>query len=255
MTGVRYVLLLILASLLCVSCAQQHTLVSESGLYDVQLRRSIKISLNGAWSWGRGNPYLNQKEGSIYIAPLDISKVEKDEPELAPLMVPQMQHYMVESLGKALREGNEANKHNWTLTDDPTTADIRVDMALVHFRPQYPVLRILSKISGNFIKVPGVTGVVGKFAEGDICIELTIRDVKTGQLLFACKDSNRKAARLISADAYKRTGNADVNLRSWAERLGKLIRYCSPDMLGDGILSEKIQNRPITDVITDRLSL
>lgn len=250
-----HLLLLALVSLLCVSCAQQHTLVSESGLYDVKLNRSLKIMVNGGWTWGGGNPYLHQKTGAIYIAPMDISKVEQDEPELAPLMVPQMHQYMVDFIDKALQESNAANKANWTLTDDPAKSDIRIDTALVHFRPQRPGLRILSSIGGHFVKVPGVTGVVGKFAEGDICIELTIRDSKSGQLYMACKDSNRKTARLISAEAYKRSGNADVNLKAWAEKLGKLIRYCSPDMLGDGILREKIKNRPITDVITEHLSL
>lgn len=247
--------LLSLVFLLFVSCAQQHTLTSESGLYDVKLTRSLKAAVDGGWTWGGGNPYLHQKTGAIYIAPLDISKVEKDQPKLAPLMVPQMHDYMVDFIGKALQEGNAANKNHWSLTDDPQKADIRVDMALVHFRPQRPVLRILSKVANPFVKVPGVTDVVGKFAEGDVCIEITIRDVKTGQLLLACKDSNRKKVRLISADAYKKSGNADANLRNWAERLGKLIRYCSPDILGDGKLSEKIRNRPITDVISDRIGL
>ncbi len=255
MSALRCFTLLLLLSLLCASCAQQHTLTSESGLYDVQLRRSLKSSVNGGWTWGGGNPYRHQKRGSIYIAPLDISKVEEDQPELAPLMVPQMHDYMVSYVSKALQESNAANKTDWSLTDDPQKACIRVDTALVHFRPQRPLLRILSSITGHFIKIPGVSNVVGKFAEGDICLELTIRDVKSGELLLACKDSNRKTARLISAEAYKKTGNADVNLRSWAERLGKLVRQCAPDMLGDSTLIDKIRNRPITDVITDRIGL
>ena len=255
MASLHRTFLLMLLTLLCVSCAQQHTLTSESGLYDVQLHRSLKSSVNGGWTWGGGNPYRHQKSGLLYIAPLDITKVEKAQPELAPLMVHQMHDYMVTYVSKALQEGNAANKHNWKLTDDPGKAHIRVDTALVHFRPQRPLLRLLSSFGGHFIKVPGISNVVGKFAEGDICIELTIRDGKTGQLLLACKDSNRKSARLISADAYKKSGNADVNLRAWAERLGRLIRHCSPDFLGDRTLREKIRNRPITDVITDRLGL
>ncbi len=255
MIGLHRILLLALSAALCMSCTQQRSLTSESGLYDVQLRRSLKSSVDGGWTWGGGNPYLHQKSGALYIAPLDISKVEKAQPELAPLMVQQMHNYMVSYVGKALQEGNAANKNNWKLTDDPGKADIRVDTALVRFRPQRPLLRVLSSVGGPFVKIPGVSNVVGKFAEGDICIELTIRDVKSGQLLLACKDSNRKKAKLISADAYKKSGNADVNLRTWAERLGKLIRSCSPDKLGDATLKEKIQQRPVTDVITDRLGL
>ncbi len=235
------------------SCAQRHGLQSESGLYDVELRHTPKALVDGGWTWGGGNPYLHKKDGAICITPLDVSKVAEDEPELAPLMVSQMQDYIVKYVGEALEEANETNHQHWVLTDKPEQADIRVDMALVHFRPQKPFLRILSNVFSPFSQVPGVTGVVGNFAQGDISIELTIRDVRTGKLLLACKDSNRKNTLLISADAYKKSGNADVNLRGWAKKLGNLIRYCAPDQLGDGKLRDKIRNRSYSDVLKEYL--
>ncbi len=246
-------LVLSLVVLVCSSCSQVHSLTSESGLYDVELRHSPKALVDGGWTWGGGNPYLNKKKGAICITPLDVSKVVKDEPELAPLMVSQMQDYIVKYVGDALKAANEANHQHWVLTDKPEQADIRVDMALVDFRPQNPFLRILSNVLSPFSKVPGMTGVVGSFAQGDICIELTIRDVRTGKLFLACKDSNRKKTRLISADAYKKSGNADVNLRGWAKKLGGLIRYCAPDQLGDGKLRDKIRERSYSDILKEYL--
>lgn len=229
------------------------TLKSESGLYDVKLERHAKAMVDGVWTWGGGNPYNKQKQAAIYIAPLDISKVEKAQPKLAPLMVPQMHDYVVSEVSKSLKESNEANGTQWLLTGDASKAAVRVDMALVHFRPQRPGLRMLSSIGGYFVKVPGVSDVVGSFAEGDICLEMTIRDAKSEQLLMACKDSNRKTARLISADAYSRHGNADVNLRYWAHRLAYLIRLGARDKLGEGTLSEYIKNRRWSEVIKDRV--
>ena len=246
------IVLALMVALTC-SCSIVRTLESESGLYDVKLERNAKAMVDGEWSWGGGNPYAGVKKGNIYIAPLDISKVEKDHPKLAPLLVQQMQEYMVKSVGKTLDENNAAQGTKWALTDDPAKATVRVDMALVHFRPQSPVLRLLSSIGGFFMKVPGVSNVVGSFAKGDICLEMTIRDVKDGKLLLACKDSNSKTARLISADAYKRSGNADANLRYWAERLALLIHLGMSDALKDRTLKEFLDDLSWGTVIKHRI--
>lgn len=252
MKTIQTMALLMLALLSC-SCSMFRTLKSESGLYDVKLERSMKASVDGWWAWGKGNPYAAQKKGGIYMAPMDISKVVKDEPERAPLMVQQMHEYMVQEVMKSLKESNAANGTDWQVVDDEKKAQLRVDVALVHFRPQRPGLRLLSFLGGPFIKVPGVSDVVGSFSEGDICIELTIRDAKTGQLYFACKDSNRKKARLYSAAAYSTSGNADVNLHYWAERLAHLIRISSPDQMGQGTLQKKVEERSWVDVIEDKV--
>lgn len=238
---------------LLASCSLTRTLSSESGLYDVKLERNRKAMVDGGWTWGGGNPYAGLKEGSIYIAPLDISKVQEAQPELAPLLVPQMHDYVVEEVGKALRESNAAHNINWKLTDEPAKATVRVDMAVVHFRPQRPGLRLLSSIGGHFVKVPGVSDVVGSFAKGDICIEMTIRDGMSRRLLLACKDSNRKTARLISTDAYKRIGNADVNLRHWAKRLAYLIEISTSNQLEGRTLKEFINERSWGEVIKQRV--
>ena len=253
MKNVLQVMALLVAAVVCSSCSMMRTLQSESGLYDVTLERNSKAMVDGWWAWNKGNPYATQKTGSIYIAPMDISKVVKDEPERAPLMVQQMHEYMVQEVEKSLKDGNAANGTHWTLTSDPRAATIRVDVALVHFRAQRPGLRVLSGLGGAFVKVPGVSNVVGNFAQGDIGIELTLRDAKNGTLYFACKDSNRKTAKLYSADAYSTSGNADVNLRFWAERLAKLIRAAAPDKLGDGTLKQKLDDRSWVDVISERI--
>lgn len=242
-------LLVVLAS----SCSMVRTLKSESGLYNVKLERHAKVYVDGIWTWGKGNPYEHDKNGSIYIAPLDISKVQKAQPKLAPLMVPQMHDFVVKEVSKSLREANAANGTNWHLAKSPSEATIRVDMALVHFRPQRPGMRVLSSLGGPFVKIPGVSDVVGNFAKGDICLEMTIRDTKTGQLLLACKDSNGDSAWLISAEAYSKKGNADVNLRHWAERLAYLVRISAHDKLGDKTLKQLIKKRGWGEVISERL--
>lgn len=253
MKDARMSVLLIAAAALCCSCGSLRSLKSESGLYDVELKHSGKALVDGAWAWGGGNPYEKVKQGSIYVAPMDIRKVEKEYPDLAPLMVTQMHEYMVQEISKALKETN-VNGRNWSIAASPEKANVRVDVALVRFAPQRPGLRVASTIGSPFIKIPGVSTVVGNFTEGDIGIELTIRDAKDGKLLFACKDSNRKKARLISAEAYSKTGHADVNLRHWAEKLANLVRLASGDSLGGKTLMEYVNSRSWGSVIRQRIT-
>lgn len=247
-----WMLALLVVGLSC-SCSMVRTLDSESGLYDVKLQRHPKAYVDGGWTWGKGNPYAQAKEGSIYIAPLDISKVVKDYPDMAPLMVDQMHRYVVDSVSRALSETNKANHTHWKLTDQPQKATLRVDMAVVHFRPQRPVLKVASSVGGHFVKVPGVSNAVGYFASGDICIEMTVRDGASGQLYLAFKDSNPKSAGLLSAEAYKRSGNADAGLHYWAERLAFLVRLGGHDKLGDHTLLEYLDNRSWGEVMKQRI--
>lgn len=241
-----------LLSLLFTSCAR-HPLASESGLYDVQLQHSWKAPVDGAWVWGEGHPFPNKKGGYIYVAPLDISKVVNDEPELAPLMVPQMHAYVVEELSRELRKNYIPGKQEWQLTFDPKQADIRIDMALVHFRPQRPFLRLFSSIGSFFSPVPGVGTVAGRFAEGDICIEITICNNHNGALLAAFKDSNREKTRLFKAEAYSRSGNADANLQAWAHGLARLFGECSCAMKEGKTLLQRFHERSVGEAIRLRM--
>lgn len=230
-----------------------HSLESESGLYDVSLRESIKLPVDGVWSWRKGNPYIHQKKGFIYIATLDISLVKESEPELAPLMITQMHDLMIREFEQILKEINLKNESHWQLTEDPNQAHIRIDMSLVHLRPQKPLLRLAGEVVSYLVPLPGISRVVGRFAKGCICIEATIRDNKTGELLMAFKDTNRKPTRLYSKDAYKRRGNADANLRTWAKMLAKFCRMAAPDQMGDATLRQKFEDYSYAQSLRDKL--
>lgn len=247
MTTMRhFILLLILCSLLG-ACRQ--TLQSESGLYDVTLQHSAKLPHDGFWMWGKGNPYRNKKEAGIYINPLNVSLVQEENPEMARVMQYQMQDYMVQGIAAALKDINEKNNLNWVITTNPDAADVRIDMALVHFKPQRPGLRFLSLIAQAVSPIPMSGTVLGTFSKGDICIECTMRDSRSGRLLFAFKDRNRKTARLYTHEAYTRDGNADVNLQAWAHDMARLIRFSAPDRLGDKTAQEFIDKMDLGDAI------
>ena len=213
-------LVLLGASLLLASCSfSQSKLKSESGLYNVPLTHSLKVAVDGYWL--PDQPYDAPTVGSIYIAPLDMHLVKKGHEEYVPLMKQQMHDYLAKAVASSISTNKLINR--WTITDSPEKATVRMDFSVVRFHTQRPGLRVAAEVGGYFMPVPGVSSVVSNFAEGDICIEGTFRDVKTGRLLMAFKDSNRAKARLYSANAYKRDGAADANLQLWAKKMGELL--------------------------------
>lgn len=241
------IMLVVAFSLLLVTTGCRHTLESESGLYDVKLERSLKLGVDGAWTWGKGNPYANQRSGRVYISPMNVSRVKDADAHLLKLLQIQMYSNMVTSIGTSLMESNKANGTDWRVTSNPAEACVRIDTALVHFKPQRPGFRLLSALA-MFAPVPGASTVAGYLGEGDVCLECTIRDARTGTLLAAFKDSNRKKARLYTEEAYRASGNADVNLQEWAERMGRTFRECGLDKLGrGGTLREKIEERSVIE--------
>lgn len=239
------------AALLVVSCG--HTLKSESGLYDVTLNRYHKLPVDGIWTHGKGNPYKGKKSGFIYVNPLDISRVSSQYPDMARVMAYQMQDYVVQALAATLTDLNAANNVQWKITTDPKQADMRIDMALVHFSPQRPGMKVLSLIGWVAAPVPGVGTVMGKAAAGDICIECTMRDCRTNQLLLAFKDSNRKTARIYTSEAYSKDGNADVNLQAWAKDIARIIRASGPDRLGNTTLQQKAKDMSFGQAVKLRM--
>lgn len=239
-----------LCSLLFVSC--QNRLQSESGLYNVELQHNIKVPVKGYWTWGKGNPYASHQSGRIYIHPMDISKILESDPEAAPVMAIQMHDYLTQAIAAVLKEANVANGTDWRLTANPTEADVCIHTALVDFRRQRPALKALNAVSGTFVDVPGVSEVMGYIANGNVSIECTMRDTRTGQLLMAFKDANRKKIRLYNKDAYSYTGNADANFKEWAAALARVIRASAHDKLGNSTIKDKIEERSYWEAFSQR---
>lgn len=239
-----------LCSLMFVSC--QNRLQSESGLYNVELQHNIKVPVKGYWTWGKGNPYASHQSGRIYIHPMDISKILESDPEAAPVMAIQMHDYLTQSIAAVLKEANVANGTDWRLTANPAEADVCIHTALVDFRRQRSALKALNAVGGTFIDIPGVSDVMGYIANGNVSIECTMRDTRTGQLLMAFKDANRKKIRLLNKDAYSYTGNADANFKEWAAALARVIRASAHDKLGNSTIQNKIEERSYWDVFTQR---
>lgn len=242
---------LALAALLLTSCGS--SLESESGLYDVELKHSIKVPIDGWWSWGKGPVFKDKKSGYVYIAPLDISLVKEDEPELSALLVPQMHDYMVAYLTRVLDEANKANHTRWKITTDPSKADFRMNMAVVSLRPQRPVLRWIFFVGSFFSPIPGTGTIAGKFTNGDICIEFTIRNNRTGELLYAMKDSNRTTTRLYKSEAYNSEGQADKNLQFWAQKIARLVRFYTSDKYSNQDISDLVNNTSVVRALFYRI--
>ncbi len=216
-----------LFALLLTSC--QSTLKSESGLYDVKLKHSYKDPVDGSWLWDGVHPYAYSKNVGIYLAPLDVSLIQEKYPDLAPLLAEQFQESIRTQFSEFLAEHNKKDNIGWFITDKPEGAKMRLNLAIVKFTPQYPVLRTLTTIGSFFSPIPGTGTVAAYFTEGSIGVEATIRDEKTKQLYLAFKDSNRKPAFIYTANAYSSTGQAEVNFRHWATKMASLMSQCQTD--------------------------
>lgn len=246
------VFLMLLTCVWLVGC--RHTLHSESGLFDVTLEKNPRIAVDAIWMWGGGNPYARVRRGRIYISPLVVQGVKnKTNQRYLDYLQKQMNEDMTRSINAALKEANAHNHAYWKLTSDSAAADIRIDAALVRFRPQNPGVRVVSMVATLFAPVPGMSRITTFSGAGDIAIEVTIRDCRDNKLLLAFRDSNRKQIRLFHAEAYARHGNAQVNLREWAETMGRLIRVCAFDRLGYDSLKDKLRHRPMRDVLRSRM--
>lgn len=252
MASMRLILAVAACALLTGCGITQSELQSKSGLYDVPLTHSAKVALNGYWV--PDVPYDPPANGTFYVAPLRAGLVEKGHEEYVPLMRQQHHEYMKAEMSKMLREMPLLK--GWTMTDNPNTATLRLDCELIRFRCQRPGLRVASNVGGWFCPVPGVSSAVSSFAEGDICIEGTIREVKTGRLIFAFKDSNRAKARLYDSKAYSKGGNADANLQNWAKSLARFcIMVGKYRQEGGKSAKEFIENRSTASGLWDRVSL
>ncbi len=215
------------AMLLLNSCSS--TLESESGLYDVKLENCYKDPVDGSWVWDGTHPYAHSKNIRLYLAPLDLSLISKEHPDLAPLLAEQFEERIFEQFSEYLNAHNTEGGIGWSLTKDPKGAQMRINFAVVKFSPQYPVLRTLIAAGSLFSPIPGTGTIAASFAEGSIEVEATIRDTKTNQLYLAFKDSNRKSAYIYTASAYSSIGQADINFKHWAAKMASLLSKCQTE--------------------------
>ena len=240
-------LLLCLISAGCSSLQQQQQPVS--GLFDVPLKRSLKVPVD---AYMLAEDIADVREtGAIYVAPLDVHAVQAGHEEYAAIMQQQFGDYMKEELGKTLAELSPNGK--WTLTDDETKATVRIDCAVVRFRPQRPALRIFGKVLGWALPLPLTSRAFSSFGKGDIGIELAMRQTESGYLLAAFKDTNRKTVALYEAAAYSREAQADLNLQHWAKGLAELCAACAYCHRTGQNLEQWLKERPLSETLKERL--
>ncbi len=246
------ILLLTLVCLLLGACSS-HPLKSESGLYSVRLERNPKLAVKGIWLNGKGKAQLPQKSGTIYVRPLNVKAIQADAPIAAKEMRENMHGYITRELRAALAEINKKNKSDWKLSTTPTGhADVTIDMAVVHFSPQRPFLRVLVEVLSFWSPIPFTSTMAAPASSGDICIEGVVRNNHTGELMMAFKDENRKKPRYTQAEAYKRSGNAEANLEFWAHKLAYVIREFSLPNNTGSTLKQRLQTMDVLDVATMR---
>lgn len=218
----------------------------ESGLFDAPLQHHYKVALDGFYIAEDAEQVPLPETGSICVMPMSVDMVkDADGEEYLTAMQQHMLDYMQTELRDALKECFPAGE--WTVTQDATQATLRVDTALVRFRPQSPFLRLGVEAAGAFVSAPLLSREVKSYAKGDICIEGALRLCRDNSLLYAFKDSNRETAALYTAEAYQRTGNAELSLRIWAKKLARFIYASAYARLHGDNVRRLIEERPLLD--------
>lgn len=243
----RNLLLLLFACLSLSCCVTRHTEV----LSNVPLSRSVKVAVDGYYV--RPNPERKAlpARGTIYVCPMDVSRVKGQADECLPAMQQDMHRYLCAEVDEALRA--VCPNGEWTRTNDAAQATLLYQTALVRFRPQRPLLRGVAALAGPFVDVPFVSGAVKSFAKGDICIEGAVRLAQGNQLLAAFKDANRESTAFYEAAAYRPEGNVEINLRIWAKKMARLI-YADDLMTRCGqTFDEVIKERSFSDTVKAHL--
>lgn len=243
----RYVLLLLLCCLSFTSCVMQRQLRPESGLFQVPLSHSVKVAVDGYYVYPNPEKAKLPERGTVYVAPMDVSKVRGHADDCLPAMQQDMQRYLREEVAAALKE--VCPNGEWTLTDDAAHATLIFRTALVRFRPQKPLLRGLAVLAGPFVEIPFVTSAVKRFAKGDICMEGAVNLRENNVLLAAFKDSNRESTALYESSAYRPTGNAEVNLRIWAKKMARLIDAKSVMNKNGWTFEQLVEERSVGDTM------
>lgn len=244
-------LLLPVLCLLLGACSSR-TLESESGLYSVQLEHTPKLGVKGIWLNGKGKDQLAQKSGVIYVRPLNVEAIQTSAPIAAKEMREHMHGYITRELQTSLAGINKTNHTNWKLCTTPSAdADVTIDLAVVDFSPQRPFLRVLVEVLSFWSPVPFTSTMAAPASSGDICIEGIVRNNRTGELMMAFKDENRKRPRYTRTEAYKSSGNADANLEFWAHKLACIIHEFSLQNTGSS-LRQRIRTMDVMDVATMR---
>ena len=248
-----FTLPLLLLCLMLSSCG--HTLKSESGLYNVKLESSYKLPVKGVWFSGRAVHYNRQQKGRVYVAPLNIDAIVNEDPEAAQEMKQMMGSYVQEYLGKCFEEIRNANHSDWDITESESDADLRVDIAIVRFKRQRPFLRIFTEVASTWSPVPMTSSLAAPLSEGDICIEMTIRDTKSHELHLAIKDANPGKPRYFREAAYKSYGNGIAGMRLWAMKLALVIREAAFDRSQGRSMKQRLEEMNLFDVIEHRTRL
>ena len=188
----------------------------------------------------------------MYVAPLNVSAIAQQDPEAAEEMKKMMGAYVKEFLGKSFTEIRNANHTDWDITDSAADADLRVDIAVVHFKRQKPYLRIFTEVASNWSPVPMTSSLASPLSAGDICIEMTVRDTRSNELLMAIKDANPGKPKYFQSSAYQSYGNGIAGMRLWALKLAIVIRETAADRSHGQSMKERLEDMNLFDVVKHR---
>lgn len=205
------------------SCSQ--ALKPASSLVQHPLSKTDEfLPFDGVWINPKVEDYNNRHSGCIYVAPVDVSLIEKKYPKEAKLMQKSFHEALEREVYKALQVNRARDKgKEWKLSAVPTPRCLKFEFAITKLKPTKGYLNVIGFIGGFFSPIPGTGSVVSKFASGGICLEGRVVDEGSNATLMCFQDCSDDPMTLFSSGDFGKFGHSEDALDIWAREIGATI--------------------------------
>lgn len=205
------------------SCSQ--ALKPQSSLVQYPLSKNDKfLPFDGVWVNPKVEKYNNSNSGCIYVAPVDVSLIEKKYPKEANLLKKSFHAALEREVYKALQENRARDKgKGWKLSAVPTPRCLKFEFAITKLKTTKGYLNVIGFIGGFFSPIPGTGSVVSKFASGGISLEGRVVDTRSKETLMCFQDRSDDPMTLFSSGDFGKFGHSEDALDIWAREIGATI--------------------------------
>lgn len=205
------------------SCSQ--TLKPESSLVQHPLSKNDAfLPFDGVWINPKISEYSHGNTGCLYVAPVDVSLIEKQYPKESKLMQKSFHDALEREVYKALQANKLRDKgKEWRLSSVPTPRCLKFEFAITKLKPTKGYLNVIGFIGGFFSPIPGTGSVVSKFASGGICLEGRVVDEGSDATLMCFQDCSDDPMTLFSSGDFGKFGHSEDALDIWAREIGATI--------------------------------
>jgi hypothetical protein len=222
-------------SLLKASEAPDYGFVSQPELMTEQPERR---PFNKSWIAGAEYTEAKPQKKGMYIAPVDISILEKKyKEEIEDEEVRQIQTEEAKELAQYFENRIKVahtffKDHPLPISEIKSSDDLTVELALVELDPTSPIVNVIGTAAGYFVPGGGLIKIVGK---GEIAMEGMICDAKTGSHYERFKDREEDKASAFSVRDFQRYAHLRAAIDDWSSQILEILAKSPDEQVEDSL--------------------